>query len=124
MVILTAKKYSTNSIPLSGEYALYKNGDICYFAIGDGETPIERLITKKSYSVFVIPENVFNSMKNLDEKYPPNKGPYKWEDLDGHDLQDVHIIADFQYCKGISGNTNVLTEWDINPPNGITDEEI
>lgn len=97
MVILTAKKYSTNYIPLLGEYALYKDGDICYFAIGDGETPIERLITKESYPVFVIPEKVFNSMKRLGEKYPVNGGPYKNEELDGYDLHDIDVINNFMY---------------------------
>ena len=97
MVILTAKKYSTNCIPLLGEYALYKDGDICYFAIGDGETPIERLITKKPFSVFVIPEKVFNSMKRLGEKYPRNGGPFKCDELDGHDLHDIDVINDFLY---------------------------
>ena len=120
MHVLVAKEYLKGQTPLAGEYALYKDEDKCYFVVGDGVNTIENT----SFPVFSVPENVFNSMKRLGEKYPPNKGPYRWEDLDEHDLQDVRIVADFQYCKGISGNTNVLTEWDINPPNGITDEEI
>lgn len=97
MITLTAKKYSTNFVPLLGEYALYRDGDTCYFVIGDGETPVERLVTKKSYPVFVIPENVFNSMNRLSEKYPVNGGPYKCEELDVYDLHDIDVINDFMY---------------------------
>lgn len=76
MHVLVAKEYLKGQTPLAGEYALYKDEDKCYFVVGDGVNTVENT----SFPILSIPENVFSSMKNLGEKYPPNKGPYKWED--------------------------------------------
>lgn len=93
MHVLVAKEYLKGQTPLAGEYALYKDEDKCYFVVGDGVNTVENT----SFPVFSIPENVFNSMKNLGEKYSPDKCPHKWEDLDEHDLHDIGVIHDFMY---------------------------
>lgn len=93
MHVLVAKEYLKGQTPLAGEYALYKDKDEYYFVVGDGVNAVENT----SFPIFSIPENVFNSMKNLGEKYPPNKGHYKLEDLDEHDLHDIDAIHDFMY---------------------------
>lgn len=93
MRTLTAKEYFVGQVPLAGEYALYKENDEHYFVVGDGINTIENI---KSPS-FSIPENVFDSMKRLGEKYPIDGGPYKYEELDGWDLHDIDVIHDFMY---------------------------
>lgn len=93
MRILTAKEYFAGQIPLAGEYALYRDKDEYYFVVGDGINTIENTVLP----VFSIPENVFNSMKRLGEKYPLYGVPYKYEDLDGYDLHDIDVIHDFMY---------------------------
>lgn len=93
MRTLTAKEYFVGQVPLAGEYALYKDNDEHYFVVGDGINTIENIIS----SSFSIPENVFDSMKRLGEKYPIDGGPYKCEELDGDDLHDIDVINDFMY---------------------------
>ena len=93
MHVLVAQEYLKGQTPLAGEYALYKDKDEYYFAVGDGVNTIENT----SFPVFSIPENVFNSMKRLGEKYPRNGGPFKCDELDGHDLHDIDVINDFLY---------------------------
>lgn len=93
MRTLVAKEYFVGQVPLAGEYALYKDNDEHYFVVGDGRNTIENMIS----SSFSIPENVFDSVKRLGEKYPLDGGPYKCEELDGHDLHDIDVINDFMY---------------------------
>ena len=93
MRTLVAKEYFVGQVPLAGEYSLYKDNDEHYFVVGDGINTIENMIS----SSFSIPENVFDSMKRLGEKYPRNGGPFKCDELDGHDLHDIDVINDFLY---------------------------
>lgn len=93
MRTFVAKEYFVGQVPLAWEYALYKDNDEHYFVVGDGISTIENMISPS----FSIPENVFDSMKRLGEKYPLDGGPYKCEELDGYDLHDIDVINDFLY---------------------------
>ena len=93
MRVLTAKEFFVGHIPLAGEYALYQDKNEYYFVIGDGIHAVE----DRALPSFSIPENVFNSMKSLGDKYPVKGCPYKQEDLDGYDMHIIGVIHDFMY---------------------------
>ena len=90
--IIAAKEYKASQVPLVGEYSLYQYNGECFFTIGDGCTPIDHLIDLPGHLVVKVSEVEFLLMKRMNEKYPSEKGPYYWADLEEEDrifFQDV-----------------------------------
>lgn len=98
--IIAAKEYKTSQVPLVGEYSLYQYNGEYFFTIGDGCTPIDHLIDLPGYLVVRVSETEFLLMKRMNEKYPPEKGPYYWADLEEVDKVFLQGMFKFDASEG------------------------
>ena len=99
MRMMVAKEYFGGQIPLVGEYSIYKCNDKHFFTIGDGCTPIDHLIDLPGHLVVKVSETEFLLMKRMNEKYPPEKGPYHWADLKEEEMILLQEMFKFDASK-------------------------
>ena len=97
--IISAKEYKASQVPLVGEYSLYQYNGEYFFTIGDGCTPIDHLIDLPGHLVVKASEIEFLLMKRMDEKYPSEKGPYYWTDLEEEERILLREVFKFDTSK-------------------------